>query len=377
MKFEFSKVEFARKMMAAAYAPLKALPTQPDKIVLLSRQENSTPFEFQMLRNELLARHPGVRVVTISQRLDEGPLGKWLFFVALARSLYHLATAKVCVLDSYWPAVSALDHKEDLTVFQMWHSMGKIKQSGKKTVGKEGGRRRSVARIMRIHDGYDYVIAGGPAWNRFYRESFGVEDDAILNIGLPRADYLLNEREEIAARIHRKYPELREGPVVLYAPTFRRGYGSASAARNIVSRLAPAGYHVIVKGHANQPLLAPTDEHWTCEDFSALELLTVADFVVTDYSAIAVEAALANVPTFYYIYDLEQYERTNGLNIDLVKELPGLTYRSTAGLLRAMRKPYPREVFEEYRRKYLFDDPGHSTADLVLALEQKGGLRTH
>ena len=131
---------------------------------------------------------------------------------------------------------------------------------------------------------------------------------------------------------------------------------------------------MIVRGHANQPLLAPKEGHWSCEEFKALELLAVADFLVTDYSAIAVEGALAGVPTFYYVYDLPQYKRTTGLNIDLEKELPGLTYRSTAGLLRAMRKPYPVDVFERYRDKYLFEDPGHSTLDLACALEEKGGL---
>lgn len=370
------ELEIARRAMAIAYAPLKLLPTRLNKVVMLSRQENSTPFEFEMIRNELTSRHPEVEVVEISQRLEEGVWAKTEFFFALWRSLYHLATSKVCVLDSYWPAVSALEHKADLVVFQMWHSMGKIKQSGKKTVGKEGGRKRSVARIMRIHDGYDYVIAGGSAWNQFYRESFGVSDAAILNIGLPRADCLVNDREEIADRIYAKYPELREGPVVLYAPTFRRGQGSASAARRVVSRLGPAGFKVIVRGHANQPLLASSEGHWSCPEFRPLELLTVADFLVTDYSAIAVEGALAGVPTFYYVYDLPQYKKTTGLNIDLEKELPGLTYRSTAGLLRAMNKPYPSEVFETYRSKYLFDDPGHSTADLVCALEEKGGLCT-
>ena len=41
--------------------------------------------------------------------------------------MYHLATASVCVLDAYWPAISLLHHKKSLTVIQMWHALGKIK----------------------------------------------------------------------------------------------------------------------------------------------------------------------------------------------------------------------------------------------------------
>ena len=70
-------------------------------------------------------------------------------FVTL-KSMYHLATASVCVLDSYWPAVSVLHHKKQLAVIQMWHAMGKIKKSGYQSLGKKFGRSDMIAREMRM-----------------------------------------------------------------------------------------------------------------------------------------------------------------------------------------------------------------------------------
>ena len=58
---------------------------------------------------------------------------------ALSRSkaCITLRPASVCVLDSYWPAVSVLHHKKQLAVIQMWHAMGKIKKSGYQSLGKK------------------------------------------------------------------------------------------------------------------------------------------------------------------------------------------------------------------------------------------------
>lgn len=103
--------------------------------------------------------------------------------------------------------------------------MGKIKASGRQTVGKPQGWNKDVARLMRMHEGYDYVIAGGKAWNAAYEASFGIDESKILNLGLPPSSYLLDNRKRLRKKILARYPQLANKPVVLYAPTFRRGGG--------------------------------------------------------------------------------------------------------------------------------------------------------
>lgn len=367
----------ARASMRLIYSVAKLLPTNRNKITFLSRQSNVTPLDFEMLIDELRHRNPAVQVAAIARRLDPGVGNQVRYGAALLASMYHLATSKVCVLDSYWPAVSALDHKRELVVFQMWHAMAKLKKSGKATVGRPDGRSRAISELMRMHEGYDRVVAGAPAWNRFYMESFGIPQEALINIGLPRADYLVNQRDEISARILEVYPEFEEGPVVLYAPTFRAGGGVGPWAKDLVSRLSPAGFKTIVKGHANQTLLAPEHDYWECEEFSAVELLTVADFLVTDYSAISVEGALIDVRTFFYAFDLDEYSRNNGLNIDLEGEYPHLVCRDAADVLAALGNDYPLAEFEKFKHDYVLSDPGHSTQDLATAIFEDGGLCTH
>ncbi|NAZ16811.1 hypothetical protein GT020_12180 [Glutamicibacter soli] len=336
----------------------------PHKIVFLGRRMNKVPLDFKLLTEELQQREPGIKATVLSSRYLGGLRESVEFAPTLLKSLYHLATSKVCVLDSYWPAVSMLPHREDLVVYQLWHSLGKIKQSGLQTLGRAQGRDFKTADVMQMHQGYDYVLAGAEIWNPNYIESFGVEESQLLNYGLPRADYLVNQRHNIAARIKEKYPALAEKPVILYAPTFRRGIDAEGALR-LAEAIDSEQYNLVIKMHGSDSLIMPDGGHVPVPDFSATDLLTIADYLITDYSSIALEAAILDVNTFYYVYDREEYLRHNGLNIDLDIEMPGCVFESLDELKHALSIPYPTRTLRAYKQKFIIDDLGHSTADLA------------
>lgn len=338
----------------------------PKKILFLSRHSNQETLDFLRLREALEAQDPEVRVTLIARRFEGEVTGIPAFAWTVVRSLFHLASANVCVLDSYWPGVSLVNHHSNMRVYQMWHSLGKVKRTGKQAVGQTQGRMTGVASALKMHDGYDYVVAGGTYWNRDYCETFGVEEDQVLHFGLPRADDLVQRRDETAERIYEKYPELRLRPVVLYAPTFRRGVKPKSGAMELATRIDSARYALVVKPHQEDRIDIPKSESvFTCPDFSGFELLSIADYLVTDYSSIALEAALIDIPTFYYLYDYVEYIGENGVNIDLLSEMSSCAYVSAEELGRALEEPYPVEALQEYKGKYLFENPGRSAEKLA------------
>lgn len=358
------------------YFPLRLLPVRDCKIVFLSRQSNTVPLDFQLVIEELRGRVPNAEVVTICQRMGKGLRGQLVFLLATLRSIYHLATSRIAVLDSYWPAVSAIDLRREITVYQMWHSIGKIKQSGRATVGKVAGRDEELSQIMRMHEGYDFVVAGAPEWNPYYKDSFPVRDDQLLNISLPRSDYLHTQKDQIRERILDRYPQFGEKPTLLYAPTFRRGGGTSFGARRLIGSVDRTKYNIIVKGHANQPLVEESEGVYLCSEFSALELLTIADYLITDYSAIAIEAAVIDVPTYYYLFDLDEYLETNGLNIDLEDEMPGCVFHRVRHLTKALEGTYPYESLRAYKTKFVVPELGRATSDLVDSMMTEGKLCT-
>lgn len=319
-----------------------------------------------MLNEELLKLGQGrIQTVLICNRIKPGMAGKMFYGKDCLRSLYHLATSQVCILDSYWPTVSVLHHKPSLTVIQLWHALGKIKKSGWASVGKVGGRKTEVAEVLHMHANYDYVIAGAPIWNQAYCESFACEEDKILNLGLPRMDALYSYKDVFAKRIFEHYPQLKDNKVVLYAPTFRRSNHKEPS--DLIRALSQLDCELIVKAHPNEKL--DTTGALNCSEFSGMDLLSVADLVITDYSSIALEAAVSNVPTLYYLYDYDDYRKDTGINLDLALEMPLCTSFDVESLTKkaeaALTGDYPFEEFENYKKKFLISHIGNSTNDIA------------
>ena len=241
------------------YFFFKLLPVKQNKVLFLSRQSNELTLDFRRVQEELKLQQPYVEIVTLCNRLEgESSGGLVHFAVTTLKSMYHMATSSVCVLDAYWPAVSILKHKESLTVIQMWHALGKIKQSGYQTLGRESGRSADIARLMKMHENYDYIIAGGKAWNPYYCASFNTTEDKLVNCGLPRIDHLLETAESNREAVLKAYPEFEGKTIVLYAPTFRRNIELHW--EQLVDAVADANrkekdqYVLVVKGHPNQKL---------------------------------------------------------------------------------------------------------------------------
>lgn len=357
-----------RLLLNFIYFFMKLAPTDDRKVVFLSRQSNTPTDDFLMLREKLEQTKPDIKIVMFTQRVDTNFKSMLSFGVTTLKSMRQLASARVCVLDSYWPAVSMLRHKKQLAVVQMWHAMGKIKKSGYQSVGKEFGRSSMIAHELRMHRNYDVIIAGGKAFNPFYCASFGVDESILYNVGLPRMDMLRENTEKCRKQFFEAYPELEGKKLVLYAPTFRKG-----------QRLDPKPFvdafdfngkqALIIKRHPNQLL-----EHdslgnaLTCDKVSTATVLSVCDCVVTDYSAITIEAAILGKPVYFYLYDYDDYLSKNGLNVKLFDEFSDCIFKDAEKLVEAIDNGhYDFDNYNRFCEKYL-PAPGTRATDAICAL---------
>lgn len=357
-------INIGKFCLSVLYGILKLFPAKENKVLFLSRQSDELSLDFAMLKEELLRQEPGISVVAICNRLDDGKSGLAGFAIDTLRSMYHLATSRVCVLDAYWPAVSILHHKDKLTVIQMWHALGKIKKSGYQTLGKESGRGEKIAKLLRMHENYDIIIAGGKAWNPYYCASFHTAENKLLNIGLPRIDHLLKKEAANREAALKAYPVLAEKQVILYAPTFRRNIELNW--QNLLEEIDFDQYILIIKGHPNQKIECDADGVLLCPDFKAVDLLAVCDYLITDYSAIAVEGAILNKKTYYYLYDYEEYTEKNGINVNPFESMPGCAFKDAGALIRNLESgDYNQKALDDYREKYLPEELGTSTEKLA------------
>lgn len=71
---------------------------------------------------------------------------------------------------------------------------------------------------------------------------------------------------------------------------------------------------------------------------------------------------MLNRPTYYFVYDYEEYREKNGMNIDLFQVMPGCVYRNGSEIIAQISgRPYPAQRLAAYRKKYLPEDLGSST----------------
>jgi CDP-glycerol glycerophosphotransferase (TagB/SpsB family) len=350
-------------VLKAIYWVFKRLPRQ-NKVVLVSRLYSTTSQDFATLQTEVTKQDPGAAVVVLNHR-NTNSLG--VPFQMLSE-MYHLATARACITDSYIAAISVLRHKPGLIVVQIWHALGAIKRFGLAALDSAEGRPSRFAHSMRMHSGYDWVIAGGPPMVEPFAECFGVPAEQVLPIGTPRIDRLADKaaQERRRDRIQTAHPEVGQRPLVLYAPTFRKG-GEPVQVEPLLDALAPTDFDVVVALH---PLDARDFSTWpgVIQDakITTPEWLAVADAVVTDYSSLVFDAAVAGVPLYFYVYDLDDYRDRRGLFLDIDRDLPGPVERDAAALAKAIVDGTgSREEVLRFRERFVAPADGHCARRIV------------
>jgi Putative glycosyl/glycerophosphate transferases involved in teichoic acid biosynthesis TagF/TagB/EpsJ/RodC len=222
------------------------------------------------------------------------------------------------VLDSYCIAVSLLNHKKNLKVFQIWHALGLFKHFGYTAIGKKEGSSEFTAKAMRMHRNYDYVICSGDDLVSDIAAAYDISPSKVIPLGLPRMDYLLSEtvREHNYDKIIGAYPYIDNGRKnILYVPTFRKT--AENKFMLLVDNIDFREYNLIVKLHDGKELVYVDKEICgTGESAFGMDFLHIADAVITDYSAIIFEAALLKKPIYLYCYDYASYMENRGLYID-------------------------------------------------------------
>ncbi len=386
------------------YFFIKLIPVRK-KISIISRQGNTPSLDITLLSGQLREQMPDYELVVKCKMVSENVSSIIKYFPAMVGQMYHIATSKLVILDTYCIPVSILKHKQGLKVLQIWHAMGLMKKTGHSVLNSKEGRGKDVASMLSMHKGYTHILASSPACtnalladfgyakpdnnvtrssnchscegrnplagqankvdSRFRGNDIGGSGNVICGAGgigwtslervvfgaLPRADYMLDELvcEKTRAAIYAKYPQLKNKQVILYAPTFRKDNVELHyAVKQLVDELTAVkgDYILVVKLHPArgeselvaakikaQHSMAPVlfDETFTSIDFA-----TVASACISDYSTIIYEFMIMNKPTYFFAFDLDEYDDNRGLHIDYINEVPGGAFKNAKELIHAV-----------------------------------------
>lgn len=354
-------------ILKTIYCPMKLLKVK-NKIVYISRQFNHPNLDFTLIATEISNLDPTIKNVFLTKRLDKGFIKKILYMFHMTKQMYHIATAKIIITDSYCMAISLLKHKKGTKVIQLWHAIGAIKKFGYQTIGKKSGSDEQIAKLMHMHANYDVVLCSSYTTGKHYCEAFNVNEDNIKYIGMPRIDYILKTNN--ADEIYNKYPQLKSKINILYVPTFRKG--KKIKLNQLIEKIDTNTYNLIIKLHPldRKEYKYTEREGIIFEDkLKSYDLFSVADKIVTDYSSLAIEASLLDKPIYFYTYDLDEYEIDPGLNFDFKKEPIGKYMAKTPRkLLELFKEEYDYSILQKFKNKYISVDTNECTKQLSMYL---------
>lgn len=329
-----------RPIANAGYGLFKLFPVK-HQVALLSRQQDVTPLDFELLKDELRRQDSELSVVVKCKKAKPGVGGALDYAGSVVAQLWTISRSKVVVIDGYNPAVSFFKQRKTTYIIQAWHALGAIKKFSFQSLDTPGGRSRAVAKALHMHENYSVVLCGGDGSREHFAEGFGVFPSKVKTMPLPRVDILANPDIARFEQIHAAYPELAcNKPIVLYAPTFRDTLAAertwARALDELASAVEAAGMALVVKAHPRAEISAGTQRAIIYTEASTIDVMSIAAHVVTDYSAVAFETCAARKPLWFYIYDIDEYATTRGLNINPRVECSSCSFTEAGELVQAM-----------------------------------------
>jgi CDP-glycerol glycerophosphotransferase len=312
------------------------------------------------------------------------------YYEALARSRYIVA-------NDHWPRWFV--GRSGQTCLQTWHG-APLKTTGLALAARPKAVRAYWRGLAERAENWRLVVSPGSFATPIIRGAFPAGE--VLETGLPRTDLLVRpERERIVEEVRRRLG-LAARRVVLYAPTYLdhleyRRSERTSRVRDVPTYAADLDDHAYRQG----PLLDLEALHRTLGDDYAIlyrkhrrvldrltrsaapstidvsdypdimELLLVADVLVTDYCSIAFDFACTGKPILFYTPRLEEYrDEVRGFSIDFEAVAPGPLLRTTEDIVDALRDPEAIRAayddrYEAFVESYCGLSDGHATERVV------------
>lgn len=283
-----------------------------------------------------------------------------------------LKHSKLVVLDDVCHQFYNFDiDKRATKVVQLWHACGAFKKFGLDNVFVPSWVERKK------HEPYSLVSVSSEYVRHIYAQAFGVSEEVVQALGVPRTDllsdkvYIHNKRCEA----YKCLPELKDKRVVLYCPTFRQKEGlqiewSPGIDWGALSASLPEDVVIVVKAHPLEEFDIMGGQIFNnifqTTSLSSNDLLFVTDLLITDYSSIIFDAALLGITTLFYCPDLLDYQ--TGFYLDFPGDINGDIVCNAEELLGAIMNNLEQKKHSQdsvFLKKYMGSCNGRSTQRVV------------
>jgi CDP-glycerol glycerophosphotransferase (TagB/SpsB family) len=366
-------------IVRVAFAGASLLPIRR-RVVLATAHIPYLAGNLAAIRAELARRQPPIPMVTLVHTRRSGVSGRVRATAQALVAGYHMATARVFIVDSYFLPLYVIRPRPGTTVVQTWHACGAIKKIGYSVMDKTFGADETLISLVRLHSNYDVCLAASHAAALQFVEAFRQPLDLfVTDLGIPSTDVLCGEDRTTSTSeaIRRRYAIPTGRRTVLYAPTFRGD--SLTTARHpdgldlhLLARTLGDDHVLLLRAHpavrSGLRIDPPLDDFVIdVSDYPEVnELMLVSDVLVTDYSSVIFEYALLGRPIALFAPDTDAYERERGFYFDYRLEVPGPVFETTVALATYLRAgEFDLEPVKRFATKWFEIADGHASERLV------------
>jgi CDP-ribitol ribitolphosphotransferase len=246
-----------------------------------------------------------------------------------------LARAEIVLMDNVFLPYAYLHRREGTKVIQLWHGTGTIKKFGQDV---NQGHLKMLEK--KANANITHLIVNSPSIKKVYSGAFGIKEERIYPIGLPKTDELLLriKKAEAAGKwpdkeyIFHKYNIPAKKKLILYAPTFRDTPEQNPRLIELIKELSQELSQEYCLGLRLHPHIANSFKTEALGDNiyqlsyekDVNTVLLAADLLITDYSSIVFEYSLLKRPMIFYAYDYEEFsDQGRGFYYDYHSFVPG------------------------------------------------------
>ena len=345
-----SSQDSLRKALVRAGFLIGRLTPLRSRVLLATAHADRIGGNLAAIRDSLRREADPPPIVELAQLADPSARRLPALVLGALRAGYHLATARLTVVDDYFFPMYVIRPRPGTTFVQVWHACGALKRFGYSLGDRRFGASRRRDAEVAIHSNYDQCLVSADRFAPFYAEAFGLPLERFTaRLGIPRTDLFFDEARsrDAAAAVRARFAIPAGRRVILYAPTFRGDAVSRARAPEALDlhelhRLLGADHVVLARQHpfVGDHAVDPALEGFVIDVSShpdVNELMLVSDVLVTDYSSVLFEFALLGRPMAFFAPDHAEYEAERGFYVDYPAFVPGPVFTESRLLAEHLR----------------------------------------
>ncbi|CAM3954247.1 CDP-glycerol glycerophosphotransferase family protein [Mesobacillus thioparans] len=376
MPFKFASTIMTKKVLQFVYfSSCLLFKVNENKVTFASYRSERLSGNLLYLSEEMNRTYPDKKYVYLLRRLRGGIWGKLAYFTHLIKATYHLATSAKFIIDDFYIPVYFIKPRKGTEVIQLWHAAGIFKKFGLSTVGKPFGPSPEYLKHVRVHSNYSRLYVSSSEVIPYYSEAFGMDENRIFPLGLPRTDYFFRSYQgTLADRFYSHYPDLKGKKLILYAPTYRgrshyQGAFKCPIDFNMLEEKLGNEYAVLIHLHPYMKVPDMSDHHFVyhfLNDYDIQELMYLADVLVTDYSSVIFDFSLLEKPMAFFAHDLDEYARERDFYLDYKNMVPGPVFDRTEALAEWIkRNEYSMDTIKRFQERFFDYRDGRASERIV------------